>query len=111
MSPIVVDHVIKTFYMKILKFLSNPYLLISVFLLLLISGEQVGGFYFIYLLMALPHGGIHAVLAIAGIVLLLLNYHIKTIPFISFSFSTISISLLVLSLYFFFANDNTNYNQ
>ncbi|MES1224131.1 MAG: hypothetical protein ABUT20_52035 [Bacteroidota bacterium] len=96
--------------MKILKLISNPYLLIASFLLLLISGESVGGFYITYIVLALPHGGLHGLLAVAGIIIIIFNYHTKTTFFLSFCLSTIGIILLICSLYFFFATDPSHYN-
>ncbi len=61
--------------MKTLKALSHPFLVITSFLLVLISGEHFGGFYAIYLLMALPHGGGHAILGLLGILLLIFGYY------------------------------------
>lgn len=60
--------------MKLLTILTHPVLVICSFLLIMISGQHFGGFYMLYLLMALPHGGIHAILALLGMGLLLLAY-------------------------------------
>jgi hypothetical protein len=60
--------------MKTIHLLSHPVTILLSFMLILVSGEQMGGFYLLYLLMALPHGGIHALLAVAGTLMLLLSY-------------------------------------
>ena len=111
MLQIVVVHVIKKSYMKLFKILSNPYTIIIVFLLLMISGEQTGGFYIIYIFTALPHAGIHAILAVGGMIILLFNYHVRNKAFVSFFLNIIGLAFLVLSLYLFFANDPSHYNQ
>jgi cytochrome bd-type quinol oxidase subunit 2 len=99
--------------MKLIKIITHPALLISSFCLIIISGEHWGGFYLLYLLLALPHGGIHAMIAVAGIILLLLNkrkhssfrrYKIQQILYITGAIC------LVLSLYLFFHNDPKGYN-
>src|SRR5258708_4544298 len=99
--------------MKAIKVVTHPALLISSFCLILISGEHFGGFYLLYLLLALPHGSIHALLAVAGIVLLLMNkkknssfqrYKIQQLLYIA------GAACQVLSLYLFFHNDNKGYN-
>ena len=46
--------------------------LITSFLLIIISGEHLGGFYALYLLLALFYGGIHSLLGLSGIVLLII---------------------------------------
>ena len=99
--------------MKALKYLTHPTILIISFLLILISGEQFGGFYLLYILLALPHGGIHAILATLGIIILIYsNYKYKR----QFSFliepilNITGAILLILSLGLFFNNDLRHYN-
>lgn len=100
--------------MKIAKLLSAPYMLVIAFLLLLISGKHIGGFYLLYLLLALPHGGIHALLALAGIACLLLTHkycswqHHGTIRLLG---AIAGVALLAGSLLSFFTYDATGYND
>ena len=99
--------------MKIFKILSHPYTLISCFLFILISGQHLGGFYVMYLLLALPHGGIHSLLAVAGIGILLLNFHqlrSRQNKMFSQSLDVLGLLLLVGSLLYFFLNDTQHYN-
>lgn len=56
--------------MKAIQIITHPVTLIISFLFILISGEHWGGFYMLYLLLALPHGGIHALLGLVGIITL-----------------------------------------
>jgi hypothetical protein len=100
--------------MKAIKIITHPILLIISFLFILISGQHFGGFYLFYLLMALPHLGLHAVLALSGILLLIFSYlkfgrHGKNITAIIFNF--IGAGCLVLSLIRFFYNDKQGYNN
>ena len=67
---------LKLFAMKILKIAGHPVLVMSVFLLLLISGESFGGFYVLYILLGLPHGVPDALLAVGGLAVMLLGYKI-----------------------------------
>ena len=99
--------------MKALKYLTHPTVLIISFLLILISGEQFGGFYLLYILLALPHGGIHGILATLGLIILIYsNYKYKR----QFSFliepilNITGAILLILSLALFFNNDIEHYN-
>ncbi len=99
--------------MKAIKILTHPVLLIGSFLFVLISGEHFGGFYILYLLLALPHGGVHAMLALAGVLLILFSY----IKFkrskkylIEPVLNIIGAACLSLSLFFFFYNDRQGYN-
>lgn len=62
--------------MKIIKVIGHPVLVMSLFLLLLISGESFGGFYVIYLLLGLPHGVPDAIVGIAGLGAMLAGYKV-----------------------------------
>ena len=56
--------------MKAIQIITHPVTQIVSFLFILISGEHWGGFYALYLLLALPHGGTHALLGLAGTIVL-----------------------------------------
>ena len=60
--------------MKLINIITHPVLVIIAFSVILVSGEHFGGLYLMYLLMALPHGGIHEVLALLGTGLILFSY-------------------------------------
>ena len=101
-------------FMKLIRIITHPFLLIAAFLFILISGEHLGGFYLLYLLLALPYGGIHSFLALGGIAILLFAYYkyhrsnsfvVERILNITGSF------LLVLSIIIFFYNDKQGYNN
>ena len=99
--------------MKTLKAFSHPFLLIASFLLVLISGEHFGGFYAIYLLMALPHGGIHAILGSMGIILLIFGYYRykRTYKYlIEPLINVIGAGCLIFSFILFFSRDK-GYND
>jgi len=108
----VTDHVIKLEVMKAVKIITNAYTLIVSFLVIMISGQHVGGFYVIYLLLALPHFAMHSILAITGIVLLLLIYHNKknNASIKKSLLNIIAVLLLLCSIFFFFDNDDEHYN-
>lgn len=90
--------------MKIISTLGHPALLIMVYLLLLIEGDHFGGFYLLYLLLALPHGALYAILAVAGIVLIAIHYYFKVTRLVSLAGSL----LLLISLVIFFSKGNKN---
>jgi len=99
--------------MKAIKLITHPVTLIICFSLVLISGEHIGGFYLLYILLGLPHGAIHSVLALGGIAILLFsNYKYKRIftfliePFLNIT----GVVLLSLSLFLFFYKDDQHYN-
>lgn len=60
--------------MRIIPIITHPVLVLVLFCFTLISGEHFGGLYLLYILMAIPHGGIHATLAILGAGLILYSY-------------------------------------
>ena len=93
--------------------ITHPYIVIISFFIIMISGQHLGGFYLLYLLLALPHGGVHSLLALLGIVLLLISYNKykrKKIYLIESIINMVAIILLILSLFSFFYNDKEHYN-
>lgn len=95
------------------KIITHPYIVIISFFIIMISGEHLGGFYLLYLLLALPHGGIHSLFALFGILLLLISYNKykrKKIYLIESIINMVAIILLILSLFSFFYNDKERYN-
>ena len=99
--------------MKIIKIITHPLALIISFLLVIISGEHLGGFYLLYILLALPHGGIHSVLAVVGIIILLFNHYSlrdRLNLYTGIVLNFVGSLLLFLSLYYFFINDRHHYN-
>ena len=64
--------------------------------------------------MALPHGGIHALLGVAGIFILLVSYHYfkrRNKYVIERVLNLTGVLSLLLSLFFFFFNDRQGYNS
>jgi GNAT superfamily N-acetyltransferase len=97
--------------MKFFKIISHPYTLIICFLMIMISGEHLGGFYALYILLALPFGGVHAFLAIGGIVILLVTHKkLQSKGLASVLLNYVGVLLLFLSLYYFFWADKKHYN-
>ncbi|MGC4037892.1 MAG: hypothetical protein QM764_18155 [Chitinophagaceae bacterium] len=97
--------------MKLIKIIGHPYTVIISFLLLMISGEHLGGPYILYIMLALPYLAIHALLAIAGIILLLIVYKLVRSKVISIFLNIAAYASMLLSLYFFFSNDSAGYND
>lgn len=62
--------------MKIIKIIGHPVLVMSMFLLVIISGQHFGGFYLLYILMGLPNGAPHALIALTGLITLFIGYKI-----------------------------------
>lgn len=96
--------------MKLFKIISHPYTLIICFLLIMISGENFGGFYAMYILMALPFGGVHALLAVAGILLLVINRSLNKNKVAYQACNILGLVFLIASLFYFFAADRQHYN-
>ncbi len=106
-------HVTKLIIMKALKIITHPYTLIVSFGLIMISGEHLGGFYALYLLLALYYGGIHSLLGLAGVVLLIVSRNVNTrskhsgLPII---LNIGGALFMILSLLVFFYRDKDGYN-
>lgn len=100
--------------MKAIKIITHPVLLIISFLFILISGKSFGGFYMLYLLLALPHGGVHSLVAVAGILLLvfaLVRFRRENKYMIEAIINIIGAACLVISLFLFFNKDKSGYNE
>ena len=92
---------------------SNPYTLIVSFCLILISGEHLGGFYALYLLLALYYAGIHALLGLGGIIVLIATRKTRNKikePAWPNILNIVGAALLILSLIWFFYWDKDGYN-
>ena len=100
--------------MKTIKIITHPLSLIISFLLILVSGEHVGAFYLLYILLALPHGSIHSLLAVVGIAILLFSNYKYKMDFkylIEPLLNILGTTLLFLSVFLFFYNDKDHYNS
>jgi hypothetical protein len=79
----------------------------------MISGQHLGGFYLLYVLLALPHGAVHSLFAVSGVVLLCISYNKFRTDKTVLSRNIINLFglvLLLLSIFFFFHNDKEHYN-
>lgn len=96
-----------------LKFITHPLTLIISFITLLISGQHIGGFYIVYLILGLSHASIHSILGFTGIGLLLFG-NIKSKHwdkhFVIIFVNLAGIIFMWTSLFLFFYNDHDNYN-
>jgi len=94
--------------MKTLKLIGHPVLFITLFLLLLIEGDEFGGLYLLYLLLALPHGAPYAIAALVGVICVLTGYNVgprqarlvKPIMYLT------GFIIMVSSLFLFFGKGN-----
>ncbi|MDQ3681601.1 MAG: hypothetical protein M3352_00845 [Bacteroidota bacterium] len=99
--------------MKILKIVGHPVLIMSMFLLILISGEAFGGPYLLYLILGLPHGTDHAIVGFLGLFCLFTSYKIyrnKKEHWSKPALALMGMLGLLFSLYIFFSNDKMRYN-
>ncbi|MFL5788121.1 MAG: hypothetical protein ACJ748_08710 [Flavisolibacter sp.] len=63
--------------MNLLKIVGSPVVLIIIYLLLIIEGDNFGGFFLLYLVLALPHGAPYALLAALGIACLIVGFNLN----------------------------------
>lgn len=96
--------------MKWFRILSHPYTLIICYLLIMISGKSFGGFYAMYILMGLPFGAIHSLLAVTGILMLIVNYAVDRNRLVYQLANILGFIFLVASLFYFFSADTQHYN-
>ena len=99
--------------MKIVQTITHPLFLVISFMFILINGLHVEGFFLFYILIALPHAGIHSILAVLGIGILVINYSKYKNKFnyqIEPILNIAGALLLLSSLFCFFYNDVDRYN-
>ena len=98
--------------MKLFKILSHPYTLLLCFSFMIISGESIGGFYIMYILLGLLHGVLHSLLGFYGMLLLVIVHHLplKRNIAIRQALNVVGVFLMVSSVFFFFRNDTGHYN-
>ncbi|CAN5396050.1 hypothetical protein BH10BAC2_BH10BAC2_46390 [soil metagenome] len=98
--------------MRLRNIITHPLAVMISFMIVLISGEHVGGFYIIYLLIGVTHGTIASLLGMAGIALLvpgLLMAQRKQASSI-YLLNIIGAICMIVSLFLFFFNDEQRYN-
>ena len=90
--------------MKLLKIIGHPVFVMCVFLLILISGESLGGFYLLYILLGILHGAPHALLAVIGLCMLFIGYKFWSTKsaIIKPCLYILGIAVMVLALVVFF---------
>jgi len=98
--------------MRLKNIITHPFAVIISFMIVLISGEHVGGFYIIYLLMGITHGTFASLLGIAGIALHVPGLLIAQRKQASsiYLLNIIGTICMMLSLFLFFFNDEQRYN-
>ncbi|TDH28081.1 hypothetical protein EXU57_06370 [Segetibacter sp. 3557_3] len=96
--------------MKVLKNIAHPFIVLICFFGILISGEGFGGFYLMYILMALASGYTYSILAWLGVACFLLGYSVFRLSKWNSLFYLSGSIFQVLSLLVFFLNSKTNYN-
>lgn len=94
--------------MKAIKFIGHPVLFMSLFLLLIIEGDQFGGLYLLYLVLALPQGAPYAIVALAGLILVFTAYKIYRVRahYIKPALYVIGSLVMIFSLVLFFGKGN-----
>ncbi|OJY92194.1 MAG: hypothetical protein BGP13_08505 [Sphingobacteriales bacterium 40-81] len=98
--------------MKILRTILHPWVIISLFFIILITGESIGGVYLFYLLLGIPHGLTHSILGFTGVILLLMGYYkINNKKLLRKTLLILGTICMCLSLYYFFHNDRQSYNH
>ena len=93
--------------MKILKFIGHPVILIIIYLLLVIEGDEFGGFFMMYLMLALPHLVPYSVVAGVGLLLVIVAFNMsakywRVLPILYL----LGYILMIVSLVMFFEKGN-----
>lgn len=94
--------------MKAIKILGHPIALMSMFLLLMIEGDNFGGFYLLYLLLAAPHGAPYAIVALLGLIAVFTGYKMQRGKFqvVRPVLQLVGLGLMLISLLLFFVKGN-----
>lgn len=101
-------HVINFFVVnKIKKVITNPLVIIFFFCFIIISGEEMGGFYMFYIFLGLPHFVLHSLFGLTGVVCLLFTFYSRATRIF---LNLIGAFCMVISLISFFLQPNGKYN-
>jgi membrane associated rhomboid family serine protease len=92
--------------MKAIKIMGHPLVLSFIFLFLLIEGDHFGGFYLLYLLLALPHGALYAILAVFGVIAVVLGSSKVMSKVVGLLLSLSGLISMLVSLLIFFSPGN-----
>jgi amino acid transporter len=92
--------------MKIIKWIGHPVILVVLYLLLIIEGDEFGGFYMLYLLLSLPHLVPYSIIAAAGLSFIIIAFNSKRSEKRIFAFYLFGYLLMLLSLIIFFSKGN-----
>lgn len=94
--------------MKLIKAIGHPIVLICIYLLLVIEGDNFGGFYLLYLVLALPHAVLYSIIAAIGIGFIVVGFNLQgTHRLIQKSaLYLLGYVLMMISLVVFFAKGN-----
>ena len=94
--------------MKAIKIIGHPVLLMSLFLLLIIEGDQFGGLYLLYLVLALPQGAPYAIAALCGLAFVFAGYKVYRTRkhFLKPVFYLTGFLFMLISLIVFFSKGN-----
>lgn len=99
--------------MKVVNFITHPVFLLFSFCFIIISGEDMAGFYIMYLYFGLIQTAeIHCIIGLAGIILLVPGILIAQRKQASsiYLLNIIGAMCMMLSLLLFFFNDEQRYN-
>jgi hypothetical protein len=90
------------------RIITHPLFIILIFCGVLISGEAMGGFYLLYILLGLPYFAFHSIAGIIGIVCLFFSYYSKkgTQPVLNI----VGAICITASLVYFFLQPTGEYN-
>jgi amino acid transporter len=92
--------------MKIIKWIGHPVILVVLYLLLIIEGDEFGGFYMLYLFLSLPHLVPYSIIAAAGLSFIIIAFNSKRSEKRIFAFYLFGYLLMLLSLIIFFSKGN-----
>jgi hypothetical protein len=93
----------------VIIFLTHPVLIATSFCFIIISGEAMGGFYLLYLLFGLMHGGLHSIIGFAGIILLLISTSLSDMK-LRILLRIAGLCCMITSLIRFFTQPGGSYN-
>jgi hypothetical protein len=97
--------------MKLISIISHPVTLIISFLMIMISGKSIGGFYVLYFVLGLPYGQLYSIVALAGIMAILCAIYVKSRRSRVKAIINLSgVMFLFCSVFLFFYNDKDGYN-
>jgi hypothetical protein len=92
--------------MKIIRWIGHPVIVMVLYLLLIIEGDEFGGFFMLYLLLSIPHLVPYSLVAALGLILMIFAFNYTGSKVLAAFSYLAGYALMLAALLMFFSKDN-----